>query len=235
MAKTEVKNEIESVDAIEKRRQELLERQAAAAQSMRTTGSYITFKNANLKVDGQAVPNNKADVRVLAAVGERSWYDGPYDPDNAQVPACYALDSDEPHPDAAAPQSETCAECPKNKWGSAPPRPGSMLPGKGKACREGARVIMVPAGVPLKSAPMYTAKIPVTSLSAINNFVGRCQSAAKLTGEFITTLSVEEDKKSFFKVHLDIKEHTADIDPMLLMAKQDEAYQLAMTPYPSLD
>jgi len=36
-------------------------------------------------------------------------------------------------------------------------------------------------------------------------------------------------------VHLDIKEHTADIDPLLLMAKQDEAYQLAMTPYPSLD
>lgn len=226
--------EIESVDAIEKRRQEMLNRQAEAAGGMRTSGSYITFKNANLKVDGQAVPNNKADVRILAAIGERSWYDGSYDPDNAQVPACYALDSGEPHPEATNPQANSCAECEKNKWGSAPPRPGSTAPGKGKACREGARVIMVPANVPLKSAPMYTAKIPVTSLSAVNNFVGRCQAAAKLTGEFVTTLSVTEDKKSFFKVHLDIKEHTADIDPLLLMAKQDEAYQLAMTPYPQL-
>jgi hypothetical protein len=228
-------NNIESVDAIEKRRAEMLARAAEAAQGMRTSGSYITFKNANLKVDGQAVPNNKADVRVLAAIGERAWYDGPYDPDNAQVPACYALDSQDPHPEAPNAQSDTCGDCEKNKWGSAPPRPGSNVPGKGKACREGARVIMVPAGVPLKSAPMYTAKIPVTSLSAVNNFVSRCQTAGKLTGEFITTLSVTEDKKSFFKVHLDIKEHTADIDPMLLMNKQDEAYELAMTPYPTLD
>jgi hypothetical protein len=229
------KNAVESVDAIEKRRQEMLERAAAAAQGMRTSGSYVTFKNANLKVDGQVVPGNKADVRILAAIGERSWYDGPYDPDNTQVPACYSLDSTEPHPEASNPQADTCAECPKNKWGTAPPRPGSALPGKGKACREGARVIMVPANVSLKTAPMYTAKIPVTSLGAVNTFVGRCASAQKLTGEFVTTLSVTEDKKSFFKVHLDIKEHTADMDPLLLMAKQDEAYQLAMTPYPVLD
>jgi hypothetical protein len=226
---------IETVDAIEKRRQEMLERQQAASAGMRSSGSYITFKNANLKVDGQQVPNNAADVRILAAVGERTWYDGAYDPDNAQVPACYSLDSKEPHPEAAEPQAETCADCRKNKWGSAPARPGSTVPGKGKACREGARVIMVPAGVSLAAAPMYTAKIPVTSLSAVNTFVGRCQSAAKLTGEFITTLSVTEDKKTFFKVHLTIKEHTPDLDPILLMVKQDEAYQLAMQPYPTLD
>jgi len=226
---------IETMDAIEKRRQEMLERQQAAAAGMRTSGSYVTFKNANLKVDGVPVPNNKADVRILAAVGERTWYDGPYDPDNAQVPACYALDDTVPHPEAMNPQAYTCAECPKNKWGSAPPRPGSTTPGKGKACREGARVIMVPAGVALKKAPMYTAKIPVTSLNSVNTLVGRCQASGKLTGEFIIELSVVEDKKSFFKVHLNIKEHTPDLDPLLLLSKQDEAYQLAMQPYPQLE
>jgi hypothetical protein len=228
-------NELESTDAIKKRLDEQLERQAAQAASLRTTGSYITFKNATLKVDGQPVPNNTADVRVLAALSERAWYDGPFDPDNAQVPVCYALDSEEPHPESKDPQSDTCKECPKNKWGSAPPRPGSTLPGKGKACREGARLIMVPAGIPLKNAPMYTAKIPVTSLNAVTTFVGRCQAAAKLMGEFVTTLSVTEDKKSFFKVHLTLKEHTPDMDINLLLNRQEEAYQLAMTPYPNLD
>ena len=226
---------IESVDAIEKRRQAMLQRAAEAAAAMRTSGSYISFKNATLKVDGQAVPNNKAEVRVLAAIGERAWYDGPYDPDTPQVPACYALDSTVPHEEAASPQSDDCVKCPKNKWGSAPPRPGSTTPGKGKACREGARVIVVPANVPLKMAPMYTAKIPVTSLDAINTFVGRCAGAGKLTGEFIATLSCTEDKRSFFKVHLDIKEHTPDLDPLLLMQRQDEAMELAMQPYPSFD
>jgi hypothetical protein len=228
-------NELESMDAIKKRLDEQLERQAAQAAAMRTTGRYITFKNATLKVDGNPVPNNTADVRVLAAISERAWYDGPFDSDNAQVPACYAFDSEEPHPKARDPQADTCKDCPKNKWGSAPPRPGSTLPGKGKACREGARMIVVPAGIPLKSAPMYMAKIPVTSLNAVTTFVGRCQAAAKLLGEFVATLSVTEDKKTFFKVHLTMKEHTADMDIGLLLNKQEEAFQLAMAPYPNLD
>ena len=210
-----------------------LEKQAAASQAMRTTGSYISFKNATLKVDGQTVPNNTADVRVLAAIGERSWYPEAFDADVAQVPACYALDSDEYHPDSTDPQSETCAECKWNKWGTAVNSRGE--PAKGKACREGARVIVVPANVPLKSAPMYTAKIPVTSLNTITAFTSRCQQAQKLSGEFITTLSVTEDKKSFFKVHLTMKEITNDMDMELLLNRQDAAYQLAMTPYPVLD
>lgn len=228
-------NELETKESIDARIAAQLERQAAAANALRTSGAFITFKNANLKLDGQPVPNNQADVRVLAAIPERSWYDGPYDPDNAQVPACYALDSGEPHPDAADPQADTCMDCPKNKWGTAPARPGSNVPGKGKACREGARVIVVPAHVPLKTAPMYTAKVPVTSLSAIQNYMGRCANSGRLSGEFIGVLSVSEDKKSFFKVHLDIKEHTADLDRQLLLQKQDDAYQLAMQPYPQLD
>lgn len=228
-------NEIESMDVIKKRLEAELERQRETSAALRTGMVFITFKNANMKVDGQPVPNNTADVRVLAAISERAWYDGPYDPDSPQVPACYALDSGEPHPDAIDPQADLCADCPKNKWGTAPPRPGSNVPGKGKACREGARLVVVPAGVPLKSAPMYMAKIPVTSLSAVNNFVSRCNQSSKLTGEFITTMNVTDDKKSFFKVHLNIKEHTSDMDMLLLLNKQEEAYQLAMTPYPRFD
>ena len=210
-----------------------LEKQAAASQAMRTTGSYISFKNATLKVDGQTVPNNTADVRVLAAIGERSWYPEAFDADVAQVPACYALDSDEYHPDSTDPQSETCAECKWNKWGTAVDSRGK--PARGKACREGARIVVVPANVPLKTAPMYTAKVPVTSLGTVTAFTSRCQQSGKLSGEFVTTLSCTEDKKSFFKVHLAIKEITADLDPLTLLNKHDEAYQLAMTPYPSID
>jgi hypothetical protein len=228
-------NELESMDVIKKRLEEQLERQREASNAMRTSGSYVSFKNANLKIDGQPIPNNMADVRVLAAVSERAWYDGPFDADQTQVPACYSLDSDGPHDDARDPQAEFCADCPKNKWGSAPPRPGSTVPGKGKACREGARVIIVPANVPLKSAPMSIAKIPVTSLSTVTNFTDRCSASGKLTGEFVATLSVVEDKKSFFKVHLTMKEYTDSLDQLLLLNKQEEAYQLAMQPYPTFD
>lgn len=205
-----------------------LARQSETAQGLRSTGAFISFKNANLKVDGVAIPNNTVDVRVLAVVGERTYYAGDYDADEVQVPDCYALDSDEPHPEARDRQSDTCANCPKNKWGT-----GKR--GRGKACREGARIIVCPANVPLKTAALYTAKIPVTSLGTVTTFTSRCTQANKLSGEFVTALSCVEDKKSFFKVHLNIKELSSDLNIEELMAKQDQAYEIAMQPYPSLD
>ena len=54
-------------------------------------------------------------------------------------------------------------------------------------------------------------------------------------GEFITTMNVVEDKKSFFRIFLTIKELSTDVDPGTLLAKQDEAFKLAMEPYPVFD
>lgn len=226
--KTETKATGTEIETLEQQLQRQLAAQALAAQGMRTSGSYISFKNAILKVDGQPVPNNMADVRVLAAVSERAWYDEEFDADQVQVPACYALDDTSPHELSRNPQSDTCANCEKNKWGSAER-------GRGKACREGARVIVVPAGTPLDIAQMSTAKFPVTSLASVTAFSSRCTQAGKLTGECITQLSVVEDKKSFFKASLTIKEVTNNMDMELLLRKQREAYQLAVTPYPVFD
>lgn len=221
------------IATLQERLAQQLERQQAAAQSLRTTGAYISFKNATLKVDGQPIPNNMAEVRVLAAIGIRSYYEGPFDPDDAQVPDCYALDSDSPHLESKNPQADHCGDCEHNKWGSAVDARGNKT--RGKACREAARIIVVPANVPLKTAPMYTAKIPVTSIGTVTAFTSRCAQAGKLSGEFVTQLSCVEDKKSFFKVHLTMKEITTDMDMPALLAKQDQAYELAMQPYPSIE
>lgn len=203
-------------------------RQNETAQGLRSSGSFISFKNAQLKVDGISIPENQLNVRVLAALSERAWYAKDFDADAVQVPDCYALDNDVPHELSANPQSGSCAECPHNKWGSA-------TRGKGKACRESARVIVIPANVPLASAQMYTAKVPVTSLATVTSFTSRCGQANKLMGEFVTKLSVTEDKKTFFKVHLTPVEVTAEMDMAALLKCQDEAYQLAMTPYPVIE
>jgi hypothetical protein len=216
-----------AVMSIQEQIAQQLTRQNEAAQSLRSSGSYIGFKNAQLKVDGIAIPTNQLDVRVLATISERAWYSKEFDADAIQVPDCYALDDDTPHDQASNAQAATCAECPHNKWGSA-------LRGKGKACRESARVIVIPANVPLASAQMYTAKVPVTSLSTVTSFASRCGQANKLMGEFVTKLSVVEDRKTFFKVHLTPVEVTADMDMAVLLSVQNKAYELAMTPYPAL-
>ena len=210
-----------------------LTRQQEAAQGLHTGGAYISFKNAQLKVDGQPIPNNTIETRVLAAIGERAYYANGFSADVVQVPDCYALDSTAPHAEARNPQSDLCGDCPHNAWGSAVDARGGKA--RGKACREGARIIVVPANVPLKTAPMYTAKIPVTSLNTVTAFTSRCSQAGKLSGEFVTQLSVAEDKKSFFKVTLTLKDHTSDMDMTMLLTKQDQAYELAMQPYPTID
>ena len=203
-------------------------RQNETAQGLRSSGSYIGFKNAQLKVDGISIPENQIEVRVLAVIGERAWYPKDFDADVAQVPDCYALNAKTPHDEAVNPQADFCDECPHDKWGSAPR-------GRGKACRESARVIVIAANIPLASAQMYPAKVPITSLSTVTSFSSRCNQENKLTGVFVTRLSVVEDKKTFFKVHLTPLSITDDIDMTALLGAQDKAYQLAMTPYPVLE
>ena len=213
---------------IQERIAQQLAKQQETAQGLRTTGSFIKFKNAQMKIDGTPIPSNMVDVRVLAAVGERTFYVGEYDANRVQVPDCYAVNSDHPHPEASSPQSEMCNDCPHNKWGTGPRK-------RGKACREGARIVVVPANVPIKTAPLYMAKIPITSLSTVTAFTSRCSQSGKMMGEFVTQLSVVEDNKSFFKVHLTIKELSSDIDPAMLLQKTDEAFELAVSPYPDIE
>jgi len=216
------------VTTVQERIAQQLAKQQEAATGMRSTGAFISFKNGNMKVDGIPVPENKALVRVLVAIPERTYYEGDYDANETQVPNCYSLNSDEPHPEAADIQATHCSDCPNNKWGT-----GKR--GRGKACREGARLIVVPAAVPLKTAPMYTAKVPVTSLANVLSFTSRCAQAQKMSGEFITELSSVEDAKTFFKVHLTLKELSADINMVDLLDKTDKAMEIAMQPYPNLD
>lgn len=218
---------------VEERIKAQLALQQEEAAGLRSTGNFISFKNGNMKVNGQPIPNNTIETRILAVVPERAWYDGPFDPDVPQVPACYSLGTTGvPHPNSTTPQSDVCKTCPMNQWGSAPPRPGSTKPGRGKACRESARVIVVPASLSLASAPLYQAKIPVTSLASIDAFTSRANQVAKLYGEFVVTMNVAEDKKSFFKVFFTIKELTQDMGIAILLERQDEAFDLAMQPYP---
>ena len=219
---------VTAIMSIQEQIAQQLARQNETAAGLRSSGSYIGFKNAQLKVDGITIPANTLDVRVLAALSERAWYSKDFDADAVQVPDCYALDDTVPHLESSNPQADNCGDCPHNKWGSA-------TRGKGKACREAARVIVIPANVPLASAQMYTAKVPITSLSTVISFTSRCGQAGKLLGEFVTKLSVVEDKKTFFKVHLTPVEVTPEMDMAALLKAQNAAYDLAMTPYPTIE
>lgn len=90
------------------------------------TGAFVLPDGTNLGTEIQVV--------VLDFVGRNFYYDARYDPNTVTPPACYAIDKDRqqasmaPEADSPHKQSDTCAACPKNQFGT-----GDN--GKGKACK----------------------------------------------------------------------------------------------------
>jgi hypothetical protein len=81
------------------------------------------------------------DVVILATVYEHAYYDRPFNPDEVTPPACFSIGQDLPsmvhHESTPVPQWENCESCPKNQF-------KSSANGKGKACRNGRRLLVAP-------------------------------------------------------------------------------------------
>lgn len=222
-----VVTESTAVVSIEDQLKARLALQAESTKKLQTGTNRIGFKGGVLQIDGQIVPSGKAKVIVLATQPVRAFYDGPFNPDVAQTPACYSFDMVAPHPEAQKPVQERCEGCPNNKFGTA-------AVGKGKACKESARIAMVSANTDFASATIYQASVPVTSLPTVENFANRAAGAGKLVGQFIAELRVKPDAKKFFTVELEV-EGMHDVGLELLFKRTDEGVAAISEPFPVMD
>jgi hypothetical protein len=112
------------------------------------------------------------DVVILASVRENTWYEQAWDPQNPSPPTCQAVaqigqrEGEMGPPETfRARQSDFCATCPKNAWGSS---------GKGriKACTNYIRVALVNASIfDGDVATPCRARIAPTSLKSYGLFV----------------------------------------------------------------
>lgn len=118
----------------------LVEAAKQQSEAEQSTIPFISLKGKKFTV-GEDKLGTQLKVVILADVFDHSWYDRPYDPSSDEVfpPACFAIGDDvnsmEPHVDSPMPQSDVCDGCPKNEFGSA-------TQGKGKACRNGRRILI---------------------------------------------------------------------------------------------
>ena len=215
-----------AVISIEDQIKQQLALQQEKMAAMQTGPNLISFKGGQLIVDGVPIPGGEAEVYVLAQQAERAYYEGEFDASKPQVPACYSFDLEAPHPEASDPQNTTCLGCPQNEWGTA-------ARGRGKACRESARVAVVPATAPIETAPMYQCSFPITSMGSVKEFMGRCAQSGKLSGEFKTRLKVVPDPKSFFKASLTPLQ-TVEQPMRVLIDRMAQARDQLMSPYPDL-
>ncbi len=202
----------------------------------------ISTRGGVLSVDGDPVKGNALNLVVLGAVYENAYYPGRFDPDNPQAPVCYALASEDadtpeedmaPHDEAEDPQADACANCEKNVMGSADT-------GRGKACKNVRRLVVVAqdalqSAEDMKTSEMRVLKIPVTS---VRNWAGYVRGPLAELGRpyfgVVTTVSCTPDAKTQYKVLFEVAE-TIDFTPDLyaaLKVKRADAAKLLSAPYP---
>lgn len=222
-----------------------------AAASERPKLSKISLKSGMMTYQGAQIPGDAMDVVILACGYRNTFYSGAYDPDNITNPTCFAISSNgedmEAHPNVALsnipvssqkvprPTPRSCEGCSKNDWGTAI-RDGK--PSKGKACKEGRRMLIVPAdGIAnleaFKTAEMAVVDVPVTSVDNFANYVNTLSAAVQRPmWAVVTKLKLVRDLRTQFKLTFEALYAINDADVIrAIKGRLDDAMRIATIPF----
>jgi hypothetical protein len=116
--------------------------------------------------DGRTSPGPLSAV-ILDFITLNNWYEGIYNPQQRANPACFALGKDldalKPSENSAKPQGADCASCPRNQWGTG-------QGGRGKACKNQRRLLLVPGDFTDK-APAMTLYVSPSGLKQFDAYI----------------------------------------------------------------
>ena len=118
----------------------------------------------------------------------KTFYEGAYEPGDSSPPDCSSFEGIRPDSWVNTPQSETCATCPQNKWGSAK----SMSGGKAKACRDSKRLIVV-NGKNIDSGTAFMLNVTVASLKNLSDYGKQLAKQGIPLEACITVIGIDED------------------------------------------
>lgn len=210
-------------------------KEAAAVE--RPAVSKLSTANGQLKYMGDEVAGNNMDVLVMYASHRNVWYSGAYNRDNIKNPDCFALsDTDEGMiPGGANPVHPTCDGCPKNEWKSDIKQDGTK--GKGKACKQSRRLVLMPAGAiesvqSIKSAELALLDLPVTSAKNYGAFVNTVAATVGVPGWcVIANVKVQPSKNQFEVVLTPLKVLPSAEIVAAVRTRLADAKRLALEPY----
>jgi hypothetical protein len=133
------------------------------------SGDRIRIQNNRVFVTPDGNEGETLEGVVIEFVSSNMFYDSAFDRENPAPPACFAIGPEPatlaPSPNSPNKQSESCASCPNNAFGSA---------GKGKACKNTRLVGFIPASAfddPDGEIPVWVLSVPPTSVTPFDKFV----------------------------------------------------------------
>jgi hypothetical protein len=135
---------------------------------------YRGEETALMRDDGDG-PRGSIEVVVLKAAGHLSkiWYEQGYVEGSTEPPDCFSTNGVTPDASSRKKQSNACASCPKNAWGSRVTPAGKQ----GKACSDSKRVVVVPLGDlnnDVYGGPMLL-RVPAASLNDLASYGNKMQ------------------------------------------------------------
>lgn len=144
--------------------------------------------------------NDKVEVIIFGVEPDtnhfiKTYYDKPYTGvADSNPPACASDDGVRPSGWVSSPQHTNCAECPKNRFGSATSRTGKPA----KACRDSKRLWVARRDdIGKEEKPtIYALQVPVTSLKTLSEF-GRSMKAMNVPISAAVTLITMDDDSEF--------------------------------------
>lgn len=124
----------------------------------------------------------------------KTYYASQWDKDaEPTAPDCYSLDGVKPHPEAEQPQSDMCAGCQWNAWGSKVTPTGQQV----KACADKKRLAVVSADDP--TGPTYLLEVTPAALKGLNAYQKEL-STRGIPPEIVKTMVSFDTDASFPKL-----------------------------------
>lgn len=154
-----------------------LAREAEEVAAIEKDESYtwISIKGKKFTVDGAA---NKAPLKavIMLSAFENVFYGKSYDSKNAMAPDCAALGYDEkslaPYAGLKAPQHTQCKGCAQNKFGSG-------KEGRGKACKNDRRLLLIADDDTSDTPTLLALRLPPMSVQNWGPYVKRLSNTIK--------------------------------------------------------
>jgi hypothetical protein len=163
---------------------------------------------------------------ILDFISGNYFYPGVYDPDDITPPDCFALGVEVatmvPHDTAPAKQSDACATCPQNQFGTA-------QRGKGKACQN-ARVLALLAPDAQEDSPIMTLKVSPTGLRAYDGYVASIARSFQTPPVGVITTISFDPTPDYPSLRFGEPEPCPPELLAIAMARRDEAKQILLTP-----
>lgn len=126
---------------------------------------------------------------ILDARNVRTYYKGTYNPNQPEVPLCFAiakqLEDLKPSLNAKQAMAKSCAECKYDQWGSA--TNGS----KGKACKNAIRLAVVPENFTQDTHPMILTVSP-TGIKSYSMLVADLKANGMIPAQVVTEISFDQ-------------------------------------------